>query len=79
MSRLQFFGRPWVQFDAANQQHRTWFAEFQQTRTWGRCPVRFILGEASSNLITQIQRELVDYYVNTEFRTKANPDNRRLA
>ena len=79
MSRLQFYGRPWVQFDAHNPQHRAWFQEFQTTRTWGRCPVRFILAEASSNLITQIQRELVDYYVNTEFRTQPNPDNRRLA
>ena len=79
MSRLQFFGRPFVQFDAKNKQHREWFNHFQATRSWGSCPVRFILAEASSNLITQIQRELVDYYVHNEFRTQANPDHRRLA
>lgn len=68
MSKLQFYGRPWVQFNAGNKQHREWFYKFQRERTWGHCPVRFILAEASSNLVTQIQRELVDYYVCSEFK-----------
>jgi len=69
MSKLHMFGRPYVVFDAKNQEHRKWYAEFHQHRTWGHCPVRFILAETSSNLVTQIQRELVDHYVTTEFRT----------
>lgn len=67
MSKLSYFGRPYVIFDAHNAEHRRWFSEFQKQRTWGHCPVRFILAADSSNLVTQIQRELVDYYVSEEF------------
>lgn len=68
MTKLQHIGRPWAVFDANNKEHRRAFAEFQRTRTWGHSPVRFILSEASSNLVTQIQRELVQYYVDQEFK-----------
>ena len=67
MSKLSYFGRPYVVFDAHNAEHRNWFSEFQRRGTWGHCPVRFILAEASSNLVTQIQRELVQYYLQEEF------------
>ena len=67
MSKLSFHGRPWVVFSANDPQHRAWYNQFQQKRTWGDCPVRFILAESSSNLVTQIQRELVDYYMKQEF------------
>ena len=68
MSKLGYYGRPWVVFDANDAEHRQWFSEFQRFRTWGRCPVRFILNDNSGNLVTQIQRELVDYYVRKEFQ-----------
>ena len=67
MSKLSYFGRPYVVFDAHNSEHRNWFSEFQRRGTWGHCPVRFILAETSSNLVTQIQRELVQYYLQEEF------------
>ena len=67
MSKLSYFGRPWVVFDANKFEHRQWYTEFQRTGTWGHCPVRFILAEGSGNLVTQIQRELVQYYMNEEF------------
>jgi hypothetical protein len=67
MSKLSFFGRPWVVFDASNEQHRAWYTDFQRRGTWGHCPVRFILAEGSGNLVTQIQRELVQFYIDEEF------------
>lgn len=70
MSKLSFFGRPWVVFNAKDPQHRLWYNQFQRNRSWGDCPVRFILAENSSNLITQIQRELVAYYMSEEFRNE---------
>lgn len=78
MSKLNLYGRPWVCFDASRLDHRRYFAEFQQNRTWGDCPVRFVLNETSSNLVTQIQRELVDYYVNKEF-PRSNRQTRAVA
>jgi hypothetical protein len=69
MSRLSFIGRPWVAFDANEHQHRAWFYEFQKSGTWGRCPVRFIVSEDHGDLITMIQRSLIKYYVDQEFKT----------
>jgi hypothetical protein len=67
MSRLAFIGRPWVAFEATDPQHRAWFAEFRKLGTWGRCPVRFIIPDDHGDLITMIQRRLIDYYVSKEF------------
>ena len=73
MSRLQLHGRPWVVFDAKNKDHRRWFADFNQSGAWGRCPVRFVVNEDHGDLITQIQRELIQFYVDKEFGTDTNP------
>lgn len=67
MSKLSFIGRPWVVFDPTLEQHRQWFAEFQARRSWGHCPVRFIVDDNAGDLLTMIQRKLIDYYTNKEF------------
>ena len=67
MSKLAFFGRPYVVFDPANKNHRRWFAEFQSFNAWGQCPVRFIVGDDHGDLVTMIQRKLIDYYTTREF------------
>lgn len=71
MSRLQLYGRPWIVFDATNKDHRRWFADFNKNLTWARCPVRFVVNEDHGDLITQIQRALIQYYVDKEFKTVA--------
>lgn len=74
MSRLQLHGRPWVVFDAKNKSHRRWFADFNKTGAWGRCPVRFVVDQDHGDLITQIQRELIQFYVDKEFTSaRENP------
>jgi hypothetical protein len=70
MSQLELHGRPWTVFDPSDQQHRVWYHEFVQHGTWGRCPYRFIVPDDHGNLITMIQRKLVEYYVRQEFRPK---------
>lgn len=67
MSQLALYGRPWVVFDATNPEHRSWYADFVQSGTWGRCPVRFVVPDDRGNLVTMIQRNLVEYYVKQEF------------
>ena len=67
MSRLQLHGRPWVVFNATNRDHREWFAEFNKSLSWGKCPVRFVVNDDHGDLITMIQRELIAYYVGKEF------------
>ena len=67
MSKLHFFGRPWVAFDASNREHREWYSEYVKSGTWGRCPYRFIIPDDHGNLITMIQRALVQWYTENEF------------
>jgi hypothetical protein len=74
MSRLQLHGRPWVVFDAYNKEHRKWFADFNKSGAWGHCPVRFVVNDDHGDLITQIQRNLIQFYVDKEFASaRENP------
>ena len=68
MSGLLYMGRPWTVFDPKNKDHRRWFAEFQHFGTWGKCPVRFVVADDHGDLVTMIQRSLIQYYVEREFK-----------
>lgn len=70
MSRLALHSRPFVVFDPNNKDHRKWFAEFNHSARWGNCPVRFVVEDDKGDLITMIQRSLIQYYVSKEFATK---------
>jgi len=70
MSMLQYKSRPWVAFDPYNKDHRRWYNEFVKHGTWGRCPYRFIIAEDHGNLIAMIQKSLVKFYVENEFKVK---------
>lgn len=67
MSKLQLFGRPFVIFDASNKDHRRWFADFNKNMSWSHCPVRFVVDDQVGDLITMIQRRLIQFYVDKEF------------
>jgi hypothetical protein len=70
MSKLQLYGRPYVIFDPANKDHRRWFAKFNKHLSWGGCPVRFVIDDDHGDLVTMIQRKLIQYYVDKEFADK---------
>ena len=70
MSQLELHGRPWVVFDPAKKQHRSWYAEFVQNNTWGRVPYRFIVPDDHGNLISMIEKKLVAYYTKKEFDSR---------
>lgn len=65
-SKLSTFARPVVLFDAYNRNHRKWFLEFLNNKSWGHCPVRFEV-ETEGDLVTAIQKELLQYYALKEF------------
>jgi len=67
MSRLSLHSRPFVVFEPANKDHRKWFAEFNRSSKWGDCPVRFVVEDDNGDLVTMIQRRLIQYYVSREF------------
>lgn len=70
MSLMLLVGRPWVIFDAANRHHRKWYFQFQETRSWGNCPVRFILPGEEGDLVSMVNRQLIEYYTKKEFSKK---------
>ena len=70
MSVLQLNVRPLVAFDVNKTEHRKYYSDFVQNKTWGYCPVRFVVEGTPTDLITHIQRELVDFYVRKEFKVK---------
>jgi hypothetical protein len=73
MSKLALFGRPYVVFDPSDRNHRRWFAEFNRNLSWKSCPVRFVIDDDNGDLVTMIQRKLIQFYVDKEFGTKKNP------
>lgn len=59
-----------LEFTASNTQHRKYYAEFVKNKSWGYCPVRFAVRGSRTDLITQIERDMVDYYTLKEFKVK---------
>jgi len=70
MSKLAHYGRPWVVFDINNEEHRSHFNEYNRTKSWGKCPVRFVLDGEHANIIAQITEQVVNYYLAREFGQK---------
>ena len=69
MSKLEYYARPLVAFDATNKEHRRFYHQFVKTRSWGHCPVRFIVPDGTGmDLVRMVQTELINYYVGTEFK-----------
>jgi len=77
MSALELHGRPYVVFDPNNKNHRRYYNDFVETASWGACPVRFVVPEDHGDLITMIQRSLVNFYVQREFGGLAKKPHRR--
>ena len=67
MSVLELHSRPFVAFDASNREHRQHYHNFVVTRSWGKCPVRFLVPEDHGDLVTMMQRALIEYYTKKEF------------
>lgn len=66
MSTLATFGRPFVEFDVRNKEHRKHFTKYLQTNAWGACPFRFYL---TGHLVPELamRKQLLDYYTSKEF------------
>ena len=66
MSKLNSFGRPYVEFDVRNKEHRRHFTKYLQTNAWGECPYRFYL---TGHIVPEIamRKQLLEYYTSKEF------------
>jgi len=68
MSLLYLRSRPIVAFNPTNAEHRKWYQEFMQKRTWGYCPVRFMAESLTTDLVSHINSLMLDWYVKEEFK-----------
>lgn len=68
MNTLTTNSRPQVVFDPTNKDHRKWAADFIRTNSWRGCPVRFLVSDNSLAIPNVMQRQLVQYYTNKEFK-----------
>ena len=68
MSKLEFFGRPLVQFDPSLKEHRQIYYKFVEKRGWGHSPYRFIVpDDHGGDLPAMIQAKMLEYYLHKEF------------
>ena len=74
MSLLYLRARPIVAFNANNPEHRRYYRQFIETRSWGTCPVRFMVESLNTDLLSHINREMLAWYVKNEFKI-AKPKN----
>lgn len=68
MRSLATIVRPQVVFDPTNKDHRKWAADFIKNRSWRGCPVRFMVDDNSYDISNVMQRQLVQYYTDNEFK-----------
>jgi hypothetical protein len=71
---MQLQLRPWVLFDPSNNDHRAYFSAFLKTRSWSNCPVQWVIGDDSKDVVHYISKILLDHYIQAEF----NPKNKRV-
>jgi hypothetical protein len=67
MSKLIVAARPWVVFDAANEEHRKHYCVFVAAKSWSTCPVRFVVPQGTNNMLAMMEQDLAEFYVTKEF------------
>lgn len=70
MLRMSLHQRPWTLFDPANKDHRSYFNKFLKTRSWSECPVQWIIGDDSQDIVHYISKVLLNHYTSAEFSPK---------
>ena len=76
MSLLYLRARPIVAFNANNADHRRYYRQFIEKRSWGQCPVRFMVEGLNTDLLSHINREMLAWYLRNEFKNaKASHQN----
>lgn len=83
MSILEMHKRPLVAFNAKNADHRRWFATFTRTKTWMKCPYRFIVtdsrGQLTNNLVVGMSEQVTQFYLDQEFKQKKSYYKRKAS
>jgi len=70
MLKMSLHQRPWALFDPTNKSHRSYFNTFMHTRSWSDCPVQWIIGDDSQDVVHYISKVLINHYTTLEFAPK---------
>jgi hypothetical protein len=70
MLRINLAQRQWTLFDPKNKDHRSYFNSFLKTRSWKDCPVQWIIGDDSQDIVHYISKVLLEHYTSAEFKPK---------
>jgi len=70
MGKLEIYLRPYTVFDPDNRDHRQYYYQFLVTDSWKDCPYRWALTGDEGNLQGQIQRLLLERYLDREFKSR---------
>jgi hypothetical protein len=68
MSMLKY--NPPVLFEVNKSEHRQYYNNFRAKNTWSGAP-RFVLEEQFTNVPDMIASKMLDYYMQSEFASKA--------
>lgn len=66
--------RPVVVFDVENPDHRKWYAIFLKSKSWGKCPVKFVTA-GYGNTKGIIDRQMLEYYAEQELNSQEHTDS----
>lgn len=78
MSILELSKKPMVRFDPADKNHRLIFKKFLDNKSWKHSNCQFALDEVSLDLITMINRDLINYYLKQEFKSRRPNDRHKM-
>lgn len=68
MLKTFLLSRPYAVFDASNKEHRQAYNNFVKNKSWDGCPYRFVTEETYTDLISNINHRIVEYYLQQEFK-----------
>jgi hypothetical protein len=78
-TKLDLFRKPVTAFNPENKLHRKYWAMFMRDQSWINIPVRFVLSDNAQDLVSMINKQLSDYYINKEFKSVVNPPQEPVA
>jgi hypothetical protein len=65
---LDKFVRPCETFDVTNKKHREYYAKYMKLNSWGNSPIQMKSPNSSLSLASYAREQLVQYYINKEFK-----------
>ena len=70
LKSLHTQARPFAVFDPTNEEHRRCYQQFLKLHSWKTCPHQWIIDDDCMSVVHNIEKKIVNFYLNTEFARK---------